>query len=313
MILAVILFFVGITVLYYGAEFLVEGSSRFAISFGIRPLVIGMTIVALATSMPEMMVTLLASVKGSSDLAAGNIIGSNIANVGLILGVAAVFQPVSVTRKTVLCEIPIMVGASVLLWLCALDGVISAGDGLLMVASLGAFLLYCLKNARNEEGETEIPEGMVRREKGHRKKDMLYILLGIIGLAAGAELMVRSGVFIGRSLGISEMVIGLSVIALGTSLPELAASSVSAWRGESDLSVGNVIGSNIFNIFFVLGVCALIRPLPIQAAVLRFELPVMILFSMALIPLMYRGLVLGRREGMFLLAAYLLFIWRLFW
>jgi cation:H+ antiporter len=312
MSLAVILFFAGLLLLYFGAEYLITGSSRFALSFGVRPLIIGMTIVALATSMPELMVTLFAAVKNSPDIAAGNIIGSNVANIGLIMGATAVISPLVVSRDALRREIPIMIAASILFLLFAIDGRLTFLDGLTMVAGLVGFLLYCLRNARQKGLERPADPDAVAAEQRSRKKDLLLIVLGITGLAGGAELMVRSAVTIARSFGVSELVIGLSIVALGTSLPELAASTISAWKGEADISVGNVIGSNVFNIFFVLGVCAMIRPLVIEPSVLRFELPVMLLFSLALLPLLGRNLTLGRGKGAGLLAGYVAFVAVLF-
>lgn len=307
MITASLLLIAGLALLYYGAEFLVRGSSSLALSFGIRPLVIGMTVVAFATSMPEMMVSLAAVLKGSSDLAAGNVIGSNIANIGLILGATAVLAPMVVARGTLVREIPIMLIASLTVFLMSLDGQLGRLDGFLLLVGLATFLSYCFFSSRKAQaylGETTT-EAAQGQSQG---RNFLLILIGIVGLGSGAELMVRSAVFIARHFGISDLIIGVTVVALGTSLPELAASTVSAWKGEADLGVGNVIGSNIFNIFFVLGVCALIRPITIEPGVLSYELPLMLFFSLALWPLVKRRLRLGRTEGGLLLLAYFAFI-----
>ncbi|WP_432821039.1 calcium/sodium antiporter [Trichloromonas sp.] len=308
MLMAAVLFFVGLLILYYAADFLVDGSSRLALSFGIRPLIIGMTIVAFATSMPELMVSLFAAFKGSADIASGNIIGSNVANIGLILGVAALLAPIKVARSTMLREIPIMIAASVLLLLFSLDGRLSFGNGLVLFLLLLAFLVYCLRSAREKGLERPAPADLVAKERLSRRRDLVLILLGIIGLGFGAELMVRSAVTIARALGLSELVIGMTIVALGTSLPELAASVMSACKGEMDISVGNVIGSNIFNVLFVLGICPMVSPLAIDPSVLRFELPLMLLFCLALIPLAGRRLRLGRPEGAILLIGYCLFV-----
>ncbi|MDT8420686.1 MAG: calcium/sodium antiporter [Desulfuromonadales bacterium] len=308
MLLPVILFFAGLLLLYFGAEYMVSGSSRFALSFGIRPLIIGMTVVALATSMPEMMVSLAAVLKGTSDIAAGNIIGSNIANIGLILGAAAILAPMRVEGNTLRKDIPIMLAASVLMVLFSLDGQLGFVDGLLLLCGLMAFVVYCVISGRRSASARPAEEGVVDEEKRHRRRDLVLILVGIVGLGVGAELMVRSAITIARAVGLSDMVIGVTIVALGTSLPELAASMMGAWRGEMDLSVGNVIGSNIFNLLFVLGFCAMIRPIAIEPATLRFELPVMLLFSFALLPLVGRRMRLGRTEGGLLLLGYLMFV-----
>ncbi|WP_305042028.1 calcium/sodium antiporter [Geoalkalibacter sp.] len=312
MFFTVLVFFAGLFILYHGAEFLVNGSSQLAFSYGVRPLIVGMTVVAFATSMPELMVSLLAAVKGSSDMAAGNIIGSNIANIGLILGIAALLLPMAVGRATLTREIPFMIGASLLVYVFCLDGVLSFVNGLVLFLFLLVFLAYCIKTARVKVPyELDVASEAGGKGQG-RRRNLLFIALGMVGLGVGAELMVRSAVIIATALGISELVIGMTVVAVGTSLPELAASVVSAWKGEMDLSVGNVIGSNIFNVLFVLGVCPMIRPLSVDPSVLRFELPVMLAFSVALIPLLWSGRKLDRPRGALLLVAYLLFIGVLF-
>ena len=298
---------VGLALLYFGAEALVRGSSRLALAIGVRPLVVGMTVVAFATSMPEMMVSLAAVFKDSSNLAAGNVIGSNIANIGLILGATALLAPMAVARGTLTREIPIMLAASLAVFLMALDGQLGRLDGLLLVSGLIIFLGYCYLTSR--KALAYVNESTAKTESvGPPGRNFLLILIGIVGLGAGAELMVRSAVFMARYLGISDLIIGVTVVALGTSLPELAASAVSAWKGEADLSVGNIIGSNIFNIFFVLGFCSLVRPITIESGILRYELPLMLFFSLALWPLVQRRLRLGRTEGGLLLVGYLVFI-----
>ncbi len=309
---SVVLFFLGLLLLYYGAEYMVSGCSRLALSFGVRPLVIGMTIVALATSMPEMMVTLMALIRGSSDLAAGNIIGSNIANMALILGAASLLAPLGVSRQTLTREIPMMIGASLLLYLFSLDGRLAFTDGVLLFSGLILFLFHCLRSARDEEIERTVSQDVVRREKAQRAKDILFIVFGIVGLGAGAEMMVRSAVEIARFFGVSELVIGMSVVAFGTSLPELAASMMSVWKGEIELSVGNVIGSNIFNIMFVLGVCPILRPITIEPQTLQFQMPVMLLLSFLLMPLIRRRMRLARPEGALLVTVYAVFILSLY-
>ena len=311
MVFTLLLFFAGLLLLYYGAESLVTGSSRLAFSFGIRPLVIGMTVVAFATSTPELLVSLLAAIKGSADIATGNIIGSNIANIGLILGAAAILHPLTVGRRTLLREIPIMILSGILLYLLALDGQLGFGDGLILFVLLLAFLFYCLRMGRSDTPVApEIAaDGAASNRRG---RDLVLVLLGIVGLGVGAELMVRSAVTMARYFGLSELVIGMTIVALGTSLPELAASMMSAWKGEMDISVGNVIGSNIFNVLFVLGICPMLRPLIVDPAVLRFEMPYMLVFSMLLIPLIWHRNGLGRRRGVVLLGIYLLFIGLMF-
>jgi cation:H+ antiporter len=308
MVFTLLLFIAGLMLLYYGAEYLVTGSSRLAFSYGIRPLVVGMTVVAFATSTPELLVSLLATVKGSADIATGNIIGSNIANIGLILGAAALLHPLRVSRKTLSREIPIMILTGILLYLMALDGVIGFGNGLTLFVLLLVFLCYCLRIGKGDDSGAGADPELVGVERLRRGGDLVLVLVGIVGLGVGAELMVRSAVTLARYFGLSELVIGMTIVALGTSLPELAASMMSAWKGEMDISVGNVIGSNIYNVLFVLGICPMIKPLTVEPSVLRFEMPYMLALSILLIPLLWHRQGLGRGKGTVLLGSYGLFI-----
>jgi len=316
MFLGTILVLAGLLLLYYGAEYLVTGSSRLALSFGVRPLVVGLTVVAFATSMPELLVSLFAAVRGSSSMAAGNIIGSNIANIGLILGVAALIAPIAVAKTTLVREVPIMIAASLGLYLVAFDGELSFPNGLVLFFCLLIFLGYCVLTARSpslpEDGEIA---QVLSQSSTRRGKDVFLVVVGMAGLAVGAELMVRGAVMIATLLGVSELVIGLSVVAIGTSLPELAASVMSAWKGEMDISVGNVIGSNIFNVLFVLGICPMVHPIAIEPRVISIDFPIMLTFCVLLIgllTLMKPRLLLNRKSGALLLGAYVLFVASLF-
>jgi cation:H+ antiporter len=308
--IAAFFFLLGLAILYVGAETMVNSSSRLAASYGIRPLVIGMTVVAFGTSMPEMMVSLLASSRGSADIAAGNIVGSNIANIGLILGFTALIAPLLVPRSLLKREVPFMIGASLLLMVLMLDGNLGFIDGALLFSLLLVFLGYCLRTSRKQDGDANHGSSMVA--SCSRPRDMFLILVGIAGLGIGAEMMVRSAVILARAFGISELIIGISVVAIGTSLPELAASGLSAWKGHADLSIGNVLGSNIFNILFVLGVCPMIRPMAIDPSLLRLQLPIMLVFSIGLIPLFGYRYKICRWKGLLLLGGYLAFIIGLF-
>jgi cation:H+ antiporter len=316
MLLGAILVIAGLLLLYYGAEYLVTGSSRLALSFGVRPLVVGLTVVAFATSMPEMMVSLLAATRGASSMAVGNIVGSNIANIGLILGVAALITPIVVARSTLVREVPIMVAASLGFYLVAMDGEIAFTNGLELFVCLLVFLAYCLITARKPLVPTdgEVEKAIVEASTG-RGRDIVLILVGMAGLGFGAELMVRGAVMIATLLGMSELIIGLTIVAVGTSLPELAASVMSAWKGEMDISVGNVIGSNIFNVLFVLGVCPMIQPITIEPRVLTLDFPIMLAFFalfVGLLTMMPPRLQLDRKRGFLLLGAYLFFVASLF-
>ena len=316
MLLGTILVLAGLLLLYYGAEYLVNGCSRLALSFGVRPLVVGLTVVAFATSMPELMVSLFAASRGASSMAAGNVIGSNIANIGLILGVAALITPIIVARSTLTREVPIMVVASLGVYVVAMDGEIAFMNGLGLFLSLLVFLVYCLVTARNPSlpEDSEVDKVITDVSSG-RGRNVVLVLVGMVGLGFGAELMVRGAVMIATLLGVSELIIGLSIVAVGTSLPELAASVMSACKGEMDISVGNVIGSNIFNLLFVLGICPMIQPIAIEPRVLNLDFPVMLAFCVLLIGLltmMPPRLQLDRKRGILLLGAYLLFVVSLF-
>ncbi|MDT8441082.1 MAG: calcium/sodium antiporter [Desulfuromonadales bacterium] len=316
MLIAVFLTVAGLLLLYYGAEALVTGSSRLALDFGVRPLIVGLTVVAFATSMPELMVSLFAAIKGSDSIAAGNIVGSNIANIALILGVAALLHPLDVARSTLSREIPMMIFASLLVYLFAWDGILGFGNGFILFAGLLLFIGYCVATARTTtDFTTETVREQVSGIAGDRRRNLWLVLFGIVGLGAGAEMMVRGAVIIAAWFGVPEVIIGLSIVALGTSLPELAASLMSAWKGEMDISVGNVIGSNIFNVLFVLGICPMVRPLAIESRVLLVDFPVMLGFCLLLVVLLLAGKPrrrLGRYRGGLLLGAYSLFIASLF-
>ena len=308
MLLSLILFFAGLLLLYFGAEYLIEGSSRLALSFGVRPLIIGMTVVAFATSMPELLVTVLAAMRGSTDLAVGNVLGSNVANIGLILGSSAIVAPLVVDRSILSRELPIMLMASLMFWLLSLNGIVGRAEGILLLLGLAAFLYYCLRSGKQTQLEPEQLADEVQSEKQHRRKDIVYIVLGIVALAIGAEMMIKGSTNIARIFGISELVIGLSVVAFGTSLPELAASIVSAVKGEMEISVGNVIGSNIFNILFVIGMIRSIRALPVNPQLHSFQFPTMLAIGALLYPMLWKKARLSRLHGGLLLLIYFAFI-----
>jgi cation:H+ antiporter len=316
MLLGFILVFAGLLLLYYGAEYLVTGSSRLALSFGVRPLVVGLTVVAFATSMPELMVSLLAAVRGSASLAAGNIIGSNIANIGLILGTAALLSPIIVVRATVVRELPIMLAAVIAAYAVALDGIFNFADGVLLFCGLLAFLVFCVVTARAPAVAQQAEVQQTLDEPApHCARNLFLVVVGMAGLGLGAELMVRGAVTVATLMGLSERVIGLSIVALGTSLPELAASVMSAWKGEMDISIGNVIGSNIFNVLFVLGICPIFSPIRVESSLLSVDFPVMFGFCallVALLTMMPPRLQLDRRRGVLLLSAYLVYVVSLF-
>ena len=310
----VLLFIIGLILLYFGAEGLVRGSSNLARVLRIRPVIIGLTVVAFGTSAPELVVSLLAAARKSEALAVGNVVGSNIANIGLILGLAALIRPLMVERGLIKREVPMMLAASLLFYGFAWSGAISRPLGGVLFIGLLAFLLYSGLTAREHPDEVQVLEEELKEVQPPIEsmlKDVLLLLFGLGSLLGGAQLMVSSAVDLARVIGVSEGVIGLSLVAGGTSLPELATSAVAALKRETEISVGNIIGSNLFNILAVVGLVSLIRPLPVEPGWLLVQFPVMLLFSLALLPVMWNYKI-SRWEGGLLLAAYIAFLVWLF-
>lgn len=314
--LQIVLFFAGLVALCFGAEWLVKGASRFARSFNIKPIVIGLTIVAFGTSTPELVTSVIAGIKHLDDVAVGNVIGSNIANIGLILGLAAIVRPLKVDMRLLYRELPIVVGISLLLYFMGWDGILNRWEGIILLVGIIVYTFYiyraALKEPKAVEQEYLEYEEFIGATHNNIVKDILWIVLGLGALIGGAHLFVHSAIYIARVVGISELIIGLTVVAVGTSLPELATSMVAAIRKESDISVGNVLGSNIFNILAVLSIAAIIRPLQITGASIRIDMPVMLMFSIFLIPMITWKFALTRLQGFFLLAGYSVYILWLF-
>jgi cation:H+ antiporter len=317
MLIDAAMFIAGLVALYYGAEWMVRGAARLARSLGISAMVVGLTIVAFGTSAPELVVTSLAVMRGQPDVGVGNIVGSNVVNIAAILGLSAVVSTVRVHPGLITREMPIMIGAAVALLIVGYDGLITRLDAGILLAGFILFLLYMLRAANRGEPtpalETEFEEfeenrGMTHTRSTHRTNAFL-ILIGLCGLVIGAELLVRAAVSVARSAGISELVIGLTVVSIGTSLPELATSVIAAIRREADIAVGNVVGSNIFNVLAVLGIAPLIRPIPVDHSLYDFEMWVMIALSFILPVFCRSGHRLARIEGMALLLGYVAFVW----
>ncbi len=313
MIIQLGLFALGFLFLSFGADWMVSGSSRLASALGIKRIVIGLTIVAFGTSSPELVVSLSATVGKNEGIAIGNIIGSNIANIGLILGTTALISPVKVGAEVLRRELPVMIAASLLFVVLLLDQNIGFFDGLLLFSGLLAYLGYHLyKTLRTSRTDKEISDDTADDVSHSGRRNVLLIIVGLLLLIAGGQLIVTSGVFIARKLGISELIIGLTLVSIGTSLPELATSIASARRKESEICLGNIIGSNIFNLMCVIGIVAMVTPLEVPKGLLTSELPVMLLFTLVLIPIMRTGFVVNRIEGAILLFGYGIFIKYLF-
>jgi len=313
--LNIFLFFLGLTLLYLGGEGLVRGSSRIARFFGIRPIIIGLTVVAFGTSSPEACVSLVAIIKKTESIALGNIIGSNIANIGLILGLSALISPLKVEQPILKRELPIMISASFLLYLMALDGRIVFYEGIILIFGLLSFIGFCACSALKKplvNGGVTTDFKKSQKSGELLRKSIGFSLFGLFSLIVGSHFIVTSAVYIAKSFGISELVIGLSIVAIGTSLPELATSMVASYRKEPEICIGNVVGSNIFNILFVVGIIAIITTLRIDSGVLKFHFPCMLLFTIAIFPLMKTGFIISRKEGVLLLLGYLIFLTLLF-
>ncbi len=312
MTLSIFQFTAGIVILYLGAEWTVKGSSNIAMFLGIRPIIIGLTIVSIGTSLPELVVSVVAAINKSKDIALGNIIGSNIANIGLVLGLSAIIKPLKISTPTIKKEIPIMIGVSLLLYVLAMDNKISQMDGIILFIGIVLFIVYCVYDARhsNESGEGIAGDlNSIAKKKRSVRYELLITFVGLIGIVLGAKLMVDSAVFIARTFGLSELFIGMTIVAIGTSLPELATSMVAAYEGKMEISVGNVIGSNIFNICMVIGLVSIISPFDVDRLTLNREFLIMLAFSILVLPLAIHNKTLTRTKGMLFFFGYGWFIW----
>lgn len=304
---------VGVVLLYLGGEGLVRGAVRLASSLGVSPLVIGMTIVGFGTSSPELFANLAAVLGGTPELAFGNIVGSNIANIGLILGLSAAIAAIRVRSVVVRREVPVMLLAAFVMVPVFLGGTMGRLEGVLCVLLLGVYLwrLFRSEESPAVEAEFAIEYGDGRRAPANVTS--WFMVVGGLGLlAGGARLLVLGATEIARSWGVPELVIGLTVVAVGTSLPELVTSVVAASKGEPDIALGNIVGSNVFNVLGILGVSAIIRPLPLPSDGGWRDIAVMLGFSMVLLPMLVSGMRLVRWEGLALMAAYVAYTLWLF-
>lgn len=311
MVIQWLLLTLGLFFLWGGAELLIRNGARLARILGISPIVIGLTVISVGTSLPEFVVSFIAALKNTMGISIGNIIGSNIANVGLILGTGAILTTLKVEREWIKMEVPLMILFTIIFSIFARTGyLIQRWEGIILVIFLVLFLIYLFKSS----GEAGIPMELEEEAPpaaasvGLKIKLAFLTLLGAGILISGSKMTVDAAQQIARAFGISEAVIGLSLIALGTSLPELATTVVGIIRKENDLVVGNIIGSNVFNLLFIGGVVSIIRPIDIDVNLFRIEFPFLLAVSILLWPLMYIGLNLKRLEGVLLLILYFVFI-----
>jgi cation:H+ antiporter len=314
----------GLVLLVAGAEFLVNGASKVAGILGISPLIIGLTVVAYGTSAPEMAVSVISSFSGQADIAVGNVVGSNIFNVLFILGISSLVTPLVVSRQIVRSDVPILIGVSILLLFFGLDGKISRVDGIIFFTGILTYtisLIYQsrrqIKNSQNQnhEGDEFAREYSYRNDKSAVVwlKNIVLIIGGLALLVSGSQMLVNSATTIAKALGVSDLLIGLTIVAIGTSLPELATSVAASIKGERDIAVGNVLGSNIFNILAVLGLSGMVSPdgIIVSKAVINFDIPIAIAVAVACLPIFVSGNRIDRWEGfifMFYYIAYTLYL-----
>ncbi|PKP77692.1 MAG: sodium:proton exchanger [Alphaproteobacteria bacterium HGW-Alphaproteobacteria-3] len=321
----------GLVILIVCGDFLVRGAASLAARYGLSPLLIALTIVAFGTSAPELLVSVRAALAGSPGIAIGNVVGSNTANILLILGLPALIMPIACTGRTVPHNMLIMMAASVLLIVLSFAGPLGFWQGILLLSLLAAYLVYSGWDARmnphtppplavadtdlvpaSAVGTHELPHGDIHPSNLSRRAIAVKLLIGIIGLPIGAHLVVDGGTEIAQVFGVSDAVIGLSLIAVGTSLPELATSVMAVYRRNDDVVVGNIIGSNIMNILAILGVTSLIAPLPVSSDFLTFHLWVMLAAVVVLLPFAMTGGKVGRGAGLFFLAGYGAYLYAMF-
>jgi cation:H+ antiporter len=299
----------GFLLLVAGAELLIRGGSALALRLGLPPLVVGLTVVAFGTSSPELVVSLQAAVTGRGDISLGNVVGSNICNIALILGLAALI--LKIQSQLIRLDVPIMIGCSLLLGTMLTDARLSRAEGAVLLVGIAGYIWLSLRKARRESRQVQeallAVESIPDASRRSLFRDLILVVGGVFVLVLGADLFIRGAVAAARGLGVSEAVIGLTLVALGTSLPELATSTVAAVKKQGDIAIGNIIGSNIFNILGILGVAALVRPFR-GSGIGRTDLATMIGLALLMLPLMRSGFVLSRREGAFLLVIYGLYI-----
>lgn len=319
MFIDLLLCIVGLVLLVYCADKLVEGASNLALNFGVSKLVIGLTIVAAGTSLPEFVVSLNSSIKGNPALSLGNVVGSNIMNIALILGITALIKPISCTKAMVKRDVPIMIIVTGLVWYMAhTDAILTPNEALILIA---LFVAYNIMNYKigKKEGEAEAsntPENPEEEEKlPSTWFNVLCIVGGLIGLVLGSECLVRGSVSIAKYFGVSDEIIGLTLVAIGTSLPELATSIVAARKGQSDLAIGNVVGSNIFNLLAIVGTAAVVpmfmngvtteQYLLVSNDMLGLHIPIMMVVAIVLLPIMFTDMMITKKEGAFYVIVYI--------
>ena len=303
-ILALPAFIVGVLFLWKGSDILVDGTSKTAVHLGISALIVSVILVGFGTSAPEFAISVGAAAQNNSDISLGNIIGSCVANLLLVLGIAAIVRPIKIKKRIVKREFPIMLGAAIVLLVSSFLGLLDSYrwiGGVLFLVLFAAFVGYFVMCARKERDNGK------KIDTGKTSKNLLFIALGIIGVVAGAWFLIESSIVVAEFFGIPTFIIAISIVAVGTSLPELVVSTMASYKGEHDIAVGNVLGSNVFNIFLILGFAALF--IPLKAIDFLPHLWILLAVSLIMFPILYTGKMISRKEGVFMLVIYSVFIW----
>lgn len=314
--MTILLLLGGFVLLIVGAEALVRGASKIAVVIGISPLVIGLTVVAFGTSSPELAVSIMSSMSGNVDIAVGNVVGSNIFNVLFILGLAAVVTPLVVAQQLIWLDVPLMIIVSLLMLWIGWDGNINRVEGVFLFAGMITYTVFLIRQSKKEKSKVIKEEyaGEYGDGKGWTIKQWLLnlglVVIGLAMLVLGSRWLVDSATSIAKGMGVSDLIIGLTIVAAGTSLPEVATSIIASIRGERDIAVGNVVGSNIFNILAVLGISSVVSPtgVPVSAAALQFDIPIMIAVAIACLPIFFTGHTIRRWEGFVFLGFYIAYV-----
>lgn len=305
MFLNILILVVGLVTLILGGEVLVKAASKLALRFNISPLVVGLTVVAFGTSAPELLVSLNSALKGSPDFALGNVVGSNISNLTLVLGLAALAGLIPIKKDSARRDWPITLFSSLLLYVFCYDLLISSIEGIILFALLLLYLFMLIRATKKENrAEDSLEKPKDANTRWHITKDVFQMCFGILCLYFGADWFIEGAQTIAENAGVSQRVIGLTVLALGTSLPELFTSVIAARKGETDLALGNLLGSNIFNIFSIIGITAIIKPLAVNAEILHTDFAWMLGITLLILPLMIFRKRLGTPSGIILLLAY---------
>lgn len=310
MFLSLIIFIIGIAFVFWGSHYLINAVVFLSQKFGIPALIIGLTIVALGTSSPELFVGIWSAVKNDSGLSLGNILGANLANIGFIIGLVTLIHPTKIKTSVLKKEFPFIILAPVILYLLAMDGFLSRLDGVIFLIMAFLFIYYAIWSAGQGRGKImgKIAVLLSNDDRGEAVRQFCYLILSLLLLLIGAKLLVNSGIFFAKHFGVSDIIIGITLVTLGTALPELFASLAALIKKQAEISLGNVIGTTIFNIFVILGVVSVISPIIVPAGLINFDLLFLILFTLILVTLLRTSDRIARIEGAILLISYFFYI-----